>query len=413
MPKVGRYQNPTINVDWHPDTLPEGCEVQPIVLPTPDRASTSGNLYFPAGGPRAVVAIMHPRVDLSHHYLIPGLLRAGYGVWAQRSRWVGNDLNLVHERVLIDIAVAHNHLESNGFDDIYLLGNSGGASLYAFYMQQAGYPPDGRLTEEPSGAPVDLTIDMPSPSGLVLLAPHPGQGDLLLHSIDPSVVDEHDAASVDPSVDMYDPDNGFEEPPAPSSYSDDFLRRYRQSQRERVRRIDARARDLIASTRALRQAAKDTGSTDIYRKRLTPDFMVVYRTDADPRTTDLELDPSERDYGSIFGVRPDITNFGPVGFGRLTTPRAWLSTWSALSSQAALRLTGPDIAVPTLLIYYTADNSVFPSDIEAIRDSIASDDLTYEEVLGDHYGYEPGTQNRSAGAIALEAIVRWLNERTA
>jgi hypothetical protein len=52
MPSVGRYDNPTINVDWYPEELPDGAEVQPLVLPTPDRASTSGNLYLPRGGAR-------------------------------------------------------------------------------------------------------------------------------------------------------------------------------------------------------------------------------------------------------------------------------------------------------------------------------------------------------------------------
>ena len=87
---------------------------------------------------------------------------------------------------------------------------------------------------------------------------------------------------------------------------------------------------------------------------------------------DLALDKSDRSYGSVYGPRPDVTNYGIVGFGRLTTPDAWLSTWSALSSNATIAKAGPDMTLPTLLISYTADNCVFPSDFDSIVETIAS-----------------------------------------
>ena len=117
-----------------------------------------------------------------------------------------------------------------------------------------------------------------------------------------------------------------------------------------------------------------------------------------------------RDYGSIFGRRPDVTNFGAVGFGRLTTPHAWLSTWSGVSSRAALRLTAPDIDVPALIVNYTADNSVFPSDIRTIADALSSADVERVDVDGDHYGYAPGTQERRPETA--DAIAQWLSSRS-
>jgi hypothetical protein len=138
----------------------------------------------------------------------------------------------------------------------------------------------------------------------------------------------------------------------------------------------------------------------------------VFRTDADPRTVDLSLDPSERDYGSIFGRRPDVTNYGAVGFARLTTPHAWLSTWSGLSTQAAIRVTAPDITAPSLVIAYTADNSVFPSDVDAIAAALSASDTTRAAVRGDHFGYAPGTEERHAGAEAADLIATWLDQRT-
>ena len=408
MPRIGRYANTAMTLHWGTDAPPAGVTVESITLPTPDRSATSGLLFRPRGRARAIVAITHPRVDCTSHYVIPPLLRAGYAVWAQRCRTVNNDLTAVHEQLLIDVAVAHAHLEDLGFEEIHVLGNSGGASLYCFYIQQAELPPQSRVATAPSGLKVDLSIEMPMPAGLVLLAPHPGQGDLLLHCIDPSVADEDDPLSILPEVDMFDAANGFRPPPDTARYDEGFLSRYREAQRTRVARLDARARDELERRRQLRRQAREHDDEQARRAALAPAFMTVYRTDADPRTVDLRMDPSKRDYGSIFGRRPDVTNYGSVGFGRLTTPDAWLSTWSGLSSRAAIRLTGPAVALPALVISYTADNSVFPSDTRAIHDALASPDKSLVEVDGDHYGYAPGGEDRAGGRAAAELIVDWL-----
>lgn len=406
MTRIGRYANAAMAIDWTPDSLPSGTQIQSVALPTPDHLATTGTLFEPSRDRGPVVALVHPRVDFSRHYLVPGLLRRGIAVWTQRSRYVNNDATAVHEKLLLDVAVAMCHLRDAGFAHIHLLGNSGGASLVSFYIQQAGRAPGNRLSDTPSGAPVNLDVDMPPPSGLVLLAPHPGQGDLLLHCIDPSVADEDDPSSVIPELNLFDPANGFVEPPASSRFDPDFLARYREAQRCRVATIDARMRAILEAKAALRRSEDPAAR----RVALAASFVTVHRTDADPRTVDLHLDPSQRDYGSIFGRRPDITNYGAIGFGRLTTPEAWLSTWSGLSTRAALRLTAPDVGVPTLLASYTADNSVFPSDVDAIAGLLGTPDLVRADLPADHYGYVPGTEERLEEVA--EMIAAWVELRS-
>ncbi len=203
---------------------------------------------------------------------------------------------------------------------------------------------------------------MPMTDGVVFLAPHPGQGRLLLGCIDPSVADETDPLAAVPELDAFDPRNGFAEPPTSSSYSAAFLEEYRAAQHARVARIDARAREHLARTAEARAAHKRTGAAADRRRALAPEIITVFRTDADPRTVDLSLDPSERPYGSLFGARPDLINYGQVGFGRLTTPEAWLSTWSGLSSNADFVRCAPGVTVPTLFVELTGDQAAFPSD---------------------------------------------------
>ena len=43
-----------------------------------------------------------------------------------------------------------------------------------------------------------------------------------------------------------------------------------------------------------------TSSTERPPPVAGPRIITVFRTDADPRTVDLSLDPSERPYGSLF-----------------------------------------------------------------------------------------------------------------
>lgn len=407
---VGRYPNAAMTLDWAPDEPPAGTTAEPLALPTPDRSGTTGLLYRPSRPTNAVVCLCHPRVDFTRHYLIPPLLRAGFNVWAQRTRYVNNDASMLHELLLLDLAVAHARLAALGLDEQYLVGNSGGASLAGFYIEQATKPAAERLRDAPCGQAVDLSLEMPVPRGLVLLAPHPGQGQLLMHCIDPAVVDEADPGATDPKLDLFNPTNGFSEPPASSSYTDQFIARYRAAQRERVARLDEQMRARLAERAEMRRRGK-AGDLGARRRALVAGYVTVHRTDADPRTVDLSLDPSDRDYGSIFGRRPGITNYGGIGFGRLTTPAAWLSTWSGLSSRAALARTAPHIAVPTLVVVYTADNSVFPADVAAIEASLASPTVDRADVVADHYGYPRGKLERSPAAGQL--ICEWLHARRA
>src|SRR5207247_3727863 len=123
---------------------------------------------------------------------------------------------------------------------VVLLGNSGGGSLFAFYLEQAGRMPAERLERAPSGDRAGLReADMPLADGLVLLAAHLGEGRFLLDRLDPSVVDEANPTAVDPRLDMYDPRNGYR-PMAdgPSRYAPDFLAAFRAAPRARCQRLD-------------------------------------------------------------------------------------------------------------------------------------------------------------------------------
>ena len=255
---------------------------------------------------------------------------------------------------MLDVAASMAHLRSLGFERIVLLGNSGGAGLYAFYTQQALRAPEQRIARTPGGRPVDLAgANMPAPDDLIFVSPHPGQGKLLMNGIDPSVTDELNPLSVDPALDPFDPRNGFATPPASSSYSPEFVSRYRAAQRARVERLDAHARAILATRAKARQQVKE-GDTSLLTKRMAAHTPItqIWRTDADLRCWDLSLDPSDRVVGGLWGRDPFASNLGSVGFARMVTAESWLSTWSGISSNASFEKCGPEIQVPSLVIEY-------------------------------------------------------------
>jgi hypothetical protein len=404
--------NPGLNVDWHPHTLPAGTGVHLQTSVTVDGHAAKGTLYTPAGrtaGDTTVLVLMHPRVDFSRHYLIPALVGAGHAVYAQQARDVGNDLRLVHEQTLLDLGAGLAWLHGLGFGRTVGLANSGGGGLLTYYVQQSLRASHDRITTTPAGRPSSLDkAVLPELNALAYLAPHPGQGTLLSRCIDPSVIDEDDAFSIVPALDPFTEENGYRPAPHSSAYAPEFVERYRAAQLDRIARIDEKARDYVAEALEARKATKSgRGSTAVRRRAGTARVITVWRTDADLRAMDQSLDKSDRGYGSVYGAKPEVTNYGIVGFGRLTTPDAWLSTWSALSSNATIAQAGPDMTLPSLLVTYSADNCVFPSDFEAIVAALGSSDIRIDNIAADHYGNLVGGGTRDGAAALLNA---WLRE---
>src|SRR3954469_2865170 len=391
--------------------LPASTVTTAHELKTADGATATGLLRVVPGA-QTVVCLMHPRQDVSHHVLVPELLARGYAVWTQGSRSVNNDVALVHEQAILDAAAGQVFLRERGYEHVVTLGHSGGGTLFAFYHQQAGLTPRDRIATTPAGRPVALAdAELPLPDGAVFMAPHPGQGAILARLIDPSVTDEQDPLAVDPALDPYDPANGFAPPGESSSYPPEFVDRYRAAQRDRVARIDAQARESSAEAAAARRRFKASADPRDQRAALAPRLLTVYRTDADLRSVDLSMDANERPYGSLFGRRPDLTNYGLVGFGRLSTPDAWLSTWSGNTTNADFLRCAPGVSVPTLLVELTGDQACFPSDIRSMAAAFGADDLSTCRVRGTHFGGSIGPGEPTGASLAAAEIGAWLEKR--
>jgi pimeloyl-ACP methyl ester carboxylesterase len=144
--------------------------------------------------------------------------------------------------------------------------------------------------------------------------------------------------------------------------------------------------------------------------------MVIYRTLANPAYLDPTIEPNNRKRGSIFApADPIVGNYGPGGLARVMTPRAWLSTWSGLSSQADLPDTIGHVTVPTLIVYADGDSDIFPSEQREIFEKSGAADRQFVNLeFADHYLNAVGS---GGAALAdprerlIDLLVPWIKER--
>ena len=396
---------------WDPARLPADTRFEAAVVHCADRANCQGILAY-RGGEKVAAMGMHPREYLPNNYMVPEYQNAGIAMWTQAPRSIGNDLRLEHETALLEVAAGIRHLRDRGFEKVVLSGMSGGASLFSFYLQQAHLPAEERLARTPAGKPARLQqVEMPLPDGVIFVSPHPGQGILLMNSLDPSVVDETDPMQTDEALNPFSPANGFRMPPESSSYAEEFVSRYRASQRARVARIDDWAKGVTARRLAARKRYRETSDPNDLRVASHTPIITIWRTDADLRCFDLSLEPTKRAYGSLWGANPFVSNYGSIGFGRTCTADSWLSTWSGISSNAVMAKTAKSIGLPTLVIRFDGDNSLFPSETRAIVDAIPAQDKTYEVLPGNHHGRPIREGDPNGQELAGKLMTGWVRER--
>ena len=311
---------------------------------------------------RVAVIVIHPTSNFMGHYLLQPLAERGVAALGLNTRYMGNDTVLLLERAIQDLGAGVQWLQSQGFERIVLIGNSGGGALVSLYQAQAEQLD---IERTPDGDTIDLApADLPRVAGIALNAAHLGRSLLMRNWIDPAVVDENDPVGTRAELDMFNRANG-------PAFDEAFMTRFRAAQVARLEKIDAWVVKTLREMRAVPGGPRDRA-------------FVIHRTLADPRCLDPTIDPNDRVPGTTVWGAPYAQNYSANSMGRFTTFTGFLSQWSPQS-----RGDGPvnlaRTSVPVLIAEHTADASVFPPDIAAWQSAAQGRCRSIRLVGGNHY----------------------------
>src|SRR5919108_4866999 len=344
-----------------------------------------GIRYVPKGKPSKTLAVfMHPSSTLQLLPMPQALAKAGIHVLCAGSRFARNDTPLIMEKVLLDLGAYIRHAkEAWGYEKILLCGWSGGGSLMLFYQSQAEKP---SITRTPAGDPIELK-GLISGDAMIFQAAHLSRARMLSEWIDPSVIDEANPDERDLELDIYNPQCPNQPP-----YSAEFVARFRAAQLGRMRRRTQWVKD---SLRRLKGDELERG-------------FVTYRTMCDVRFMDPAIDPNDRKPRWCYLGRPETANTGPVGIGRFSTLRAWLSQWSVDDSNADGPRSAASITVPLLAIENSADDAVPQPHARIIHDAAASRDKRFHVIKGATHYYQGQPELLKE---AVETCLGWMGKQ--
>jgi pimeloyl-ACP methyl ester carboxylesterase len=355
---------------------------------TQGAVNCEGVRFVPKGVPPKTLAIfMHPSSTLQLLPMPGALARAGVHVLCAGSRFAKNDTPLIMEKVVLDLGAYVRHARDKwGYDKVVLCGWSGGGSLALFYQAQAEKP---TVRQTPAGDEVSFDKLVPA-DAMIFQAAHLSRARMLSEWIDPSVTDEGDPDRRDLELDIYNPKCPNQPP-----YAQEFIRRFRAAQLARMRRKTQWVREQLSTLKAKASDEVERG-------------FVTYRTMADLRFMDPAVDPNDRKPRSCYLGKPEAANTGPVGIGRFSTLRAWLSQWSVDDSHADGPKSAAAVSVPLLAIENSADDAVPQPHVRIIHDAAASRDKTFQVVKGATHYYQGQPQLLEQ---AVELCVGWLRRQ--
>jgi pimeloyl-ACP methyl ester carboxylesterase len=209
-----------------------------------------GLLYSPTtrgAESRTGLVVSHPNSNYLNHLGGAELATRGFRVLCVNGRYVNTRReNMMWEQVPLDIAPAISHLRGLAeLRNVVLVGHSGGGQLMPFYQNVAENGLEslrslGRFVQPDPGL-----AELPPADGLILLDPHHGYSANTLTSLDPSVLDESQPATIGPELDVFNPSNGYDS--NHPSYTAEFTRRYFRVQAERMNRLNTRALERLAA----------------------------------------------------------------------------------------------------------------------------------------------------------------------
>ena len=318
-----------------------------------------------------VLLFMHPAAIMNMLPFPAAVARSGVNVVTCHTRFANFDYSLTLEECIQDVGCAVKYCrDALDFENVVLVGWSGGGSLMAYYQSVAE-----SKTED---------NNYPAADAYVAIAAHAGRARILTECLDPSVylLEPGTHPKEEQRLQRF---NLYGKNP-PSLSDPTFLTHFRQAQIDRNHRISTYAREHPGSA------------------------FVVQGTMMDPRWIDASIDPNDRTkhFDSYLGD-PRIANTSITGLARFSSSESWLSQWSLKHSKGDGVHHARNIsAVPCLFIENGADNAVPVQHIQDMFAACAATDKEYYKVKNATHYY---TNQRDKLNQAANVLTKWLNRK--
>ena len=230
-------------------------------------STVKGALYKPDIGPAPHVAIllMHRTGNLLSGLANTELSKRGFLVLGMNSRFDNNEASVEWEDIALDVKSGVEFLRKQpGITKVLLYGGSGGGPTMSFYQAVAEKGPGycqgpNKLVECGNNL-----AGLPRADGIIFRDGHPGIPVNGLRGLNPAVVNEGDPRQINPDLDPFSPQNGFN-PKKSSTYSDAFKQKYFKAQAARMNRLIDMARDRMQKIKAGKDAYPDNDAFLIVR----------------------------------------------------------------------------------------------------------------------------------------------------
>lgn len=196
----------------------------------------SAALYRPDSGPAPHVAFLlaHRTANYLNHIGCRELSARGFLALCFNTRFVNNEASVRWEQTPLDVKAAVDFARRQpGVTRVILFGHSGGGPLMSFYQAVAEKGPAYcQASNKLVKCGNELSGLMPA-DALVFADAHSGNPVQSLRSVNPSVTVDNGKRRIDPSLDPFDPKNGYN-PNGPSHFPKEFQDRYFAAQATRM-----------------------------------------------------------------------------------------------------------------------------------------------------------------------------------
>jgi hypothetical protein len=410
--------------------------------------ATMGAIYFPDpkvnAEPHIAILNMHRTENRLAHISMREMASRGFVILGMNPRCQNNEAKCAPwENNALDVKQGIEYLRNvPGIETVILMGGSGGGPTMSFYQAVAENGIELCQQEQKLTKCPDELTNLPLADGVVFRDAHLGNGANALRSLSPAVTNDAEIMAsnaepkIDPSLDPFSADNGFN-PNGASTYSEEFKEKYFRAQSARMNRLIAIALERMEGIDQGSYRYPDDDAFVIPRSdnarlmRLDPS---IHHRTVKPRKM-IKNDGAIEDCCIVASVRPVSSSPAEnASFGdgtRMLTLRSFLSTRAIRSTHAMTEIdycssnnstvcNVQHISAPLLVT--TMGGHYFVRNSEIIYELATSKDKDFVVVEGAVHGITPCTECMPAGEEYdgrydnsvqnyFNYVANWINER--